>query len=349
MKIGVITFHWAANYGAVLQAYALCSYLNSLGHEAEIINYFPPKYKKTVLRAFLTRHVTSIPQRIRDISKQKKIENFRKNNMKRTEYFSSGNIIKAKAPVYDCYICGSDQIWNMSFLRYGERKRTYTYFLDFAPENKVLASYAASFGTTQYADDLKDDLKQKLQRFDFISVREETGINILSELGFRNVCIVPDPTILLTKNYYEKFVKVLDREKDYAYSYMLHGRENDADMIFSNLSNKGISIVSCDNNGVENWLTDIYYCKFVVTNSFHGVVFSVIFEKPFAAVLIKGSGMNDRIITFLKKIGLQDRIFDGDTAILDKSIDWKQVSKRLQEYRSIGCDYINQILSYKKG
>lgn len=349
MKIGIVTFHWATNYGAVLQAYALSSYLNSLGNETEIIDYYPLKYKKNIISAFMTRHLQAIPRRIKEIGKEKKIEEFRKRNLKRTKYYSSENQLKMKAPVYDCYICGSDQIWNMSFLRYGERKKTYVYFLSFAPADKILASYAASFGTTAYAEDLKKDIINKLQRFDFISVREATGLKIVKDLGFSNACVVPDPTLLLKKEDYKKFIRNSRIKHKYAYAYMLHGKDKDADDVFTYLKNNNISVIPCDNGGVENWLTDIYYSELVVTNSFHGVVFSILFERPFVAVLIKDSGMNDRIITLLDKLGLLDRIFDGNLKIIDKPIDWEMVSEHLSDYRSIGCNYINRILSYKKG
>lgn len=347
MKIGIITFHWATNYGAVLQAYALYTYLKNLGNDVEVINYYPPKYKKNIFSAVVTYHIKSITKRIKDVKKEREIEKFRIKNLKRSAYYPSGERLKRSETIYDCYICGSDQIWNMSFLKYGERKRTYTYFLDFAPGEKILASYAASFGSEKYAEDLKQDIKQQLRRLDFISVREETGLKIVNELGFDKACIVPDPAILLTPEHYTNFVELNKRKNGYVYSYMLHGRDNDAEILFDYLKGKGVAVVR-GAGSVEDWLTDIYYSQIVITNSFHGVVFSVIFEKPFVALLIDGSGMNDRIITLLNTLDLSDRIFNNDISIIDKPIDWKKVSQKLHEYRGAGIDFLDKVLAYKK-
>ncbi len=347
MNIGIITFHWAANYGAVLQAYALSEYLTQSGNTAEIINYYPKRYKKNILNAFATRHISAIAKRVKEISKERKIEPFRKKYLKLTKYFKSNKeLLKAKQN-FDCYVCGSDQIWNESFLCFGERKKTYSYFLNFAPDDKIIASYAASFGTAEYKEELKPDIKKYLSRFDFISVRENTGLDILNGIGINTGCVVPDPTLLLKKSDYEKLL-LKNKKGKYDFVYMLHGKDSDANDLIKCENDKGINTVLCGNIGIEEWLTDIYYANHVITNSFHGTVFSIIFEKPFTAILIEGSGMNDRIITLLGKLGLQDRIYTGDTSITEKTIDWENTAEKLNEYRSIGYDYINKILNYKK-
>lgn len=348
MKIGVLTFHWATNYGAVLQAYALCKYLSDLGHEVKIIDYYPTRYKKNVIRAFFTRHIKLIPTRLKDIKKEKQIEKFRINNFDRTKHYSSFCNLEKQTQQFDCYICGSDQIWNMSFLKHGEGKKTYTYFLGFVHDEKIIASYAASFGTEYIPDDLKEDITKLLQRFDFISVRERTGLKIVNELGFYNACIVPDPTILLRRKEYEQFIKHYKKEKNYAFAYILHRREKDAIKIYQYLKKRDIAIVHCNNSGVYEWLTEIYNSKMVITNSFHGIVFSILFEKPFVAILIEGSGMNDRIITLLDEVGLSNRIFNGNIDIINEKINWRNVTEKIDNYRQIGISYIDQILSYKK-
>ncbi len=347
MNVGVITFHWATNYGAVLQAYALSEYLNKSGNAAEIIDYYPRRYKKNIVNAFATRHISAIAKRVKEISKERKIETFRKKHLKLTRYFKSNKELLNERLNFDCYICGSDQIWNKSFLCSGERKKTYSYFLNFAPDDKIIASYAASFGVTKYKDELKSDIKKYLSRFDFISVRENTGLDILNDIGINIGCVVPDPTLLLKKNDYEKLLLENKKEK-YDFVYMLHGKDSDANDLIKYEADKGISTVLCGNIGIEEWLTNIYYANHIITNSFHGVVFSIIFEKPFTAILIEGSGMNDRIITLLDKLGLQNRIYTGDTSITEKAVDWKNTANKLNEYRSIGYDYINKILNYKK-
>ncbi len=348
MKIGIITFHWATNYGAVLQAYALSKYLTNIGAEARIINYYPKRYKKNIINAFKTRHISSIPGRIKEISKEKQIASFRERQLNMTQYYSTNRQLLNSDFKFDCYMCGSDQIWNESFLMGGERKKTYSYFLNFAPDDKTIASYAASFGTMQYNEHLKTDLKKYLSRFDFISVRENSGINILHDVGIDNACVVPDPTMLLTKEAYEKFVIGNSRNYKYNFVYMLHGKLNDISDIIDYLHQKGESTEISANEGIEEWLSNIYYAEHIITNSFHGIVFSIIFQRPFTAVLIDGSGMNDRIITLLDKFELSDRIYRNNKEISEKAIDWKQTEYKLKEYRDVGIKYISEILKYHK-
>lgn len=347
MNVGIMTFHWAANYGAVLQAYALSEYLTQRGNDVKVIDYYPRRFKKNLVNAFATRHISAIAERVREISKEKNIAPFRKKYLKLTRYFKSNKELSEGKLEFDCCICGSDQIWNESFLCSGERKKTYSYFLNFAPDDKIIASYAASFGVAKYRDELKSDIKKYLNRFDFISVRENTGLDILKDIGINIGCVVPDPTLLLKKNDYEKFL-IESRKEKYDFVYMLHGKDDDANDLIKYENNKGVDTVACGNISIEEWLSDIYYANHIITNSFHGTVFSIIFERPFTAILIEGSGMNDRIITLLDKLELSDRIYTGDTGITEKPIDWENTKKRLNEYRSIGYDYIDKILNYKK-
>ena len=344
MRIGIITFHWATNYGAVLQSYALCRYLSDLGNNVQLIDYYPRKYKKTIPTSFMTKHLKLIPGRLKEISKEKQIEKFREKYLKRTEYFSSRK--KLASLDFDCYICGSDQIWNESFIQYAERGMTYAYFLDFAKNDKILASYAASFGTERYNEMLKPYVKKHLQRLDFVSVRENTGLDILADMGIEDACIVPDPTLLLAKEDYEKLLVKNKNENKYNFIYMLHGRLSDAEQIAKSLDTA--ENIICDNIGIEEWLTNIYYAEHIVTNSFHGTVFSILFEKPFTVALIKKSGMNDRLITLLSRLGLENRISADNSKAIDEPIDWESVREKLDAFRQKGYNYLAQIINSEK-
>jgi len=345
MKIGILTFHWAANYGAVLQAYALQKTLENLGNDVQIIDYYPERYKKNILYAFKTRHLNVIPQRFLEVKKEKKIEIFRKKCFNRSKYYKSDDDLKNANLDYDLVICGSDQIWNESFLRCGEGKKTYTYFLDFVKEGTKKASYAASFGTESYDEKLREDLGKMLKSFDFISVREKTGLDILKSVGIEDGCVVPDPTLLLDEAEYKNHVNSVDEACKNAFVYMLHGKDKDAKVLIEHASGNGFEINRCKDVAVDEWLSGIYNSNIVITNSFHGIVFSIIFKRPFAAILINGSGMNDRISTLLQKLDLSDRIFDGDLSVIDKSIDWENVCEKLDAFKKEGLDYINSILN----
>ena len=343
MKIGIITFHWATNYGAVLQAYALAKVLKEQGADVEIIDYYPKKYKKTYFNAVRTSHIRSIKRRIKDVSKDKVIEWFRKKYFIRTPYYHSNKQLKEKLLEYDCYICGSDQIWNMSYILHGEYKKTFVYFLEFAPKGKILASYAASFGAKECDKSLKDGIKKQLMKFDFISVRENTGVDIIKDMGINDVCVVPDPTLLLEESDYEELITDV-KQVSGNFVYILHNKYNDASDIVDYLKSKDEQIYYSDSESVQQWLANIKNAKRVITNSFHGIVFSILFKKQFLALLIKGSGMNDRLLTLLEKLGLEDRIYNGDLSVIDKPIEWTTVENNLREYKKTGFDYINKIV-----
>ncbi len=348
MLIGILTFHWATNYGAVLQAYALQTAIRKHGAEAIIIDYYPKRLKPGFAGCFCTRHPTKIPENILHFIKEKKIERFRRDKLITTEYCEDSRQINKLQYSFDCYISGRAPLWHEGFTRAGSNRMNFVYFLDFVPADRIIASYAASFGAAEYPDDLLEGVKKNLERFDFLSLRESGGLALVQALGLENACLVPDPTLLLEKSDYEPLIKRQKSSGNYAFSYMLHGKENDARELLEAIRAKKVNIISSSVDGITDWLSHIYYSDIVITNSYHGIVFSIIFEKPFVAILIDKSGMNDRIITLLNRLGLQDRIYCGDTSVISRSIAWDSVLTKLRAFRDDGELYIGKILSYKK-
>lgn len=349
MLIGILTFHWATNYGAVLQTYALQTALRKYGAQATVIDYYPKRLKPSFAGCFYTRHQKKIKKNILQYIKEKRIERFRRSRLHRTAYCRDSRKINELENNFDCYICGSDQVWNEWFVRKGNKRTDFVYFLDFVPADKIIASYAASFGTAEYPADLLPEVRKNLERFDFLSLRENSGLELVRTLGFENACLVPDPTLLLEKDDYKQLINRNEpKRRRYAFSYILHDRENDAKALLEAISENNIDIRSCAAGGISDWLSCIYYSDIVITNSFHGIVFSIIFEKPFVAILIKKSGMNDRIITLLSRLGLENRIYRGDASVISENIDWNIVAPKLEAFRNEGKRYIQRILSYKK-
>lgn len=350
MKIGILTFHWSTNYGAVLQTYALKKACEKYNTEVSVINYYPKHYKKRFVKIFLTRHLSVVKNRLIELPKEKNIEKFRAKYFNRTRYYESNAELRECLPQFDCYISGSDQIWNMSFTEFGEKKKTFTYFLDFVPDDKIIAAYAASFGTEKCKEDLRDDIADKLRRYDFISLRESTGVEIVKNLGIKQSSLVPDPTLLLKQEDYIKLTDDCVKKGKYAFLYILHNRKKDARELIKAAKDIDCKIISSTKEEVEEWLGNIRNAEIVITNSFHGVVFSIVFEVPFVALLIRGSGsgMNDRIITLLEKLGLEDRIYRGDTGIIQKPIEWENVREKLSLYRNCGYEYLDEILNVNK-
>lgn len=360
MKIGIITFHWATNYGAVLQAYALQTYLAQYGHDVKVIDYIPYTFEKKLVNCFITKQPWRIPSNLLEYLKELKLNAFRTKHLNLSRRYHSAEDLQRNPPTYDVYICGSDQIWNPSFTAVGEGKITLNYFLDFGPANVTRVAYAASFGCNQYPEDLLRCVAPVVSKFNAVSVRENSGCQIAYKMGVANVSLMPDPTLLLQANDYEGLLLSPRKIKNnYSFFYALHAGQETIKEIknyFSNHLRRHIIDAGSQRIGIEDWLTFIKNSDFVVTNSYHGVVFSIIFRKPFIAVPVEGvmSGMNDRIYTLLEKIGLQVRMLGCQDEnrindILTQTIEWEEVDKRIASLRKEAFLFFEKGLNNSSG
>lgn len=347
-KIATITFHWATNYGAVLQAYALQQYLIQCNYQTEIINYLPSRVR-------ISQKLMSVLNR--DFSffkKEKRINEFRKNEMLLTsKKFGTNKALHKCADKYSAVICGSDQIWNETFTLFAEGKPTLSYYLNFVGENTKKIAYAVSFGTSKLREQVKEIVGPQASTFDSVSVRENSGKEILSELGVSSTVVV-DPTLLLRKESYEALLeKRKAPETSKVFSYIIQKNQTNAEKIsdyisakFGKKQNKNVYGIDC---GIYDWLYNIKNSEFVVTNSFHGVVFSIIFHTPFIAVAVENSRMNDRIYTLLSALGLESRIVDKfDEALVDgiinTEIDWENTENKLDALRKSSAEFLMEAL-----
>lgn len=358
MKVGIITFHWATNYGAVLQAYALQTYLLKRGHDVQIINYTPYTGEKSLAKCFKTMRPWLIHHNLLDYLKECRFSQFRKRFLNLSQSYSSYEFLKKDPPRYDVYICGSDQIWNPTFTKEGEGKFTPSYFLDFGGPNVSRIAYAVSFGCVQYPLDLLRNISPLMARFDAISVRENSGKTIMQEAGLKNILVMPDPTLLMEAKDYEALISSRSgTEGKYNFFYMLHSGQNLARNLKRYISQKSknriidAGITSHAVIGIEKWLGLIKSASMVVTNSYHGMIFSILFKKPFIVALAQGRqvGMNDRVTTLLSALGLEDRIvedFNGKLIddILEKQIDWAITDNRIETLRKNADLFFGSIL-----
>lgn len=349
MKVGILTFHWATNYGAVLQAYALQEYLTEQGHVVDIINYKPKQYdfswKQLVLhpRLLLSFHRILVAQ-----SKEQKIESFRLKYLNRTERIYTQDNAICIVKKYDVLISGSDQILNPFFTLRGEGRNTSIYYLNFPQLQCLKIGYAVSFGCIQYPKNAEITAKQYIQAFDSIGVREKTGIGILSQLGFsKKNTIVPDPTVLKGKSLFDK-IEICDyfSQGDYVCVYMLRRKLN------VTIPGKIIYIDELhESYAMEEWLGLIRHSKCLVTNSYHGMIMAILFHVPFVVDIEKGSemGMNDRFYTILSYLGLMNRIVNGNfnELVENSDISWQVIDTKLESFRNLGVDFLNQII-YKE-
>lgn len=362
MKIGVVTFWYGNdNYGMILQCWALQHYLKSLGHDAFIIKYNPigsplKRFVKNIISDIIyivspnQRHILKEQRKQLQVQynhdKLRDFEGFRKNKLSFSEkvYYNMYSIRK-KYPKADVYIAGSDQIWKSS-LKYWS---TQGFFLDFGPSDVRRVAYAPSFGMKEYPKEELGLLSIYLKKFDAISCREQDGVNICHEAGFKAARVL-DPTFLLSSVDYSSIVaeKIYS---DYIFIYSLNIADS-SDIYYDSLKCCNICkniivtpasgyIPSCEVLGrdvtykyakPQEWLSLIKHANMVVTSSFHGIVFSIIFNKKFAFVPIKGpySSSNNRVLDILHDLELEYAIVncpEDYDRIAKTDFDWANVNK----------------------
>jgi hypothetical protein len=223
---------------------------------------------------------------------------------------------------------------------------TSVYYLSFVGEVRKI-SYAASFGSSKIKLEMVNYIKPFLQRFDVISMRENSGVQIIKNLGLE-ASLVCDPTLLYGSVLYEKIAKHGVIDENTLFSYILHGKSHVADQVIQYVEN----ILKIDNkdsisNSIEEWLGKICDSVFVVTNSFHCAVFSIIFHTPFAVVSVSGFDMGDRLFTLLNAVGLSNRYVQSTEELKSinlTEIDWDDVDRRRQEYSDVSWDFLKKNL-----
>lgn len=360
MKVCIITIHFGVNHGSALQAFALTEYLNELGYDASIIDYIPERYnawnsikvKKYPLLVKLFYYLLTLPSRH---FKRKIFEKFLFENVNLTKRYNNRDELISNPPNADVYIAGSDQIWNKEYNGEGE----YSYFLPFVKDGKKRIAYAASFGRSKIFQKEKEEIMPYLRRFDHISVREDSGLNILEQCGIKNGVHVIDPTLLLTKERWRKLssnniiddkyllIYVMDHkyEKLIAYGEQIARRLNLKIYVvcFKKVKDKKID-VCLSNIGPKEFLNLFDNASYVVSNSYHGVIFSINFGKQFIAVA--KDRYNARIESILKLMHLEDR-FIYDEFNLEKAIEtinYENVTIYLDKEREKSAKFLKESL-----
>lgn len=336
MNIGIMTFHWATNYGAVLQAFALKTYLekNIPNANVFVIDYYPTKYEKKLKNALRVKSLKALRRNLRDIEKDKKISSFRK-RLNLTQRFLSVDALRNSGMQMDILIAGSDQIWNQSYTMLGEGKPTSAYYLDFQPTAKKIA-YAASFGCERLAPEVVNYIRPLLTAFDALSVRENTGKAIISSMGL-SANLVCDPTLLIGTEDFDTFAESIVCEP-YIASYFIRTQTKSTLQFVERLadqldSSQNLRVI--DNCSVEQWVGSIKAASYLITNSYHGVVFACKYHVPFFVLIEEGKlkGMNDRFNTLLNRLGLQQRMITKQCdlkTLKNMEINWSDIDKRLE-------------------
>lgn len=365
MKVGLLTFHSAHNYGAVLQAYATQEVVKSLGHEIELIEYCPPYlikqrifpgFKNTSVslkaKLFLDAAICLLPR-----SKRRNgFENFiaSKLNLSKQKY---GSKPFAANEAYDAFIMGSDQIWNISLTKGFDP----IYWGDFATKKDALKiSYAASMSNYLLNDLQKQMLNKLLQNFNSISVREEELADYLSKGFAIETATVLDPTFLLSMDKWKLIGKKPKINKKYVLVYSVDLRD-DAVRIASEIAKKINAVVieltmGIDKNALlnqyqtaspEEYVGLFEHADFVVSSSFHGTAFSIIFNKPFYSVA-HGNDKDSRQKTILNNLGLSARLINKKDSPDYQEIDYTNANAEMEKMRAKSIAFLKDSLTLQR-
>ena len=336
MRIGIITMHKVLNCGSALQAYALQRKLQQMGYESEIIDYkYEDKGGRKSLKASITAFIRNALFGFPESRMKRKFKAFYRQNLALTkESYNRESIVK-NPPQYGLYIAGSDQVWNPRFI--GD---DVNFLLAFAPPEARRISYASSIAAVGLDEDSKEIFSRQLSRFSAISVRERSGAAIIKELTGKDARVCCDPTLLLGREDWdvlaarskyrinEKYILV------YALSYMFDPFPQIYGIVDKVQKTLGLKVIFLQGRakdvfrpgskliksaGPEDFAFLFKHAEFVITTSFHGAAFALIYDKPLIGVVDSHSASDSRIRSLLEEVSAGDSVYDyRDTPELDR-------------------------------
>lgn len=337
-RVGIITYHRHNNYGAVLQAYALQKKIESMGYYSEIIDY---QYKKNIWSLKKLRckgiklYIMGIIGPITRIPRYKKFSEFRK-MMKLSPKYKKNDLYKVNKR-YDICISGSDNIWNTDINGFDK-----SYFLDFIKDNYKKRSYASSFGSDKIDSNLEEEYGELLKNYTILGVREESGAKLIKKISNKNAYVVADPTFLISYEEWNKLLIEPNEKKHYMLAYQLVpskyfvenvkriSKEEKLPVIYISFPMGGYVKSKCKLwIGPREWLGYIKNADIIVTDSFHGMMFSIIFKKQFYVILTQ---LSTRIENILKKLKLKNRIIDKQGKRDKSDIDYTKCENDKQDF-----------------
>ena len=366
MRIGILTQPIHTNYGGILQAFALQTILTRLGHEVYIIN----RDNRTWLWLFLHRCIRFYydltgrdyvcPMNGELVILQRNLSKFINKELHLTKRVNTSNALRqlCKELYLKGYVVGSDQVWRPKY-----SPNIGNYFLDFTTgENVKRVAYAASLGTDNWAFTKSETIKCKnlTQKFNGISVREESAVKLCRKNLEVDAIHVLDPTMLLEAVDYAKFCTESQKVNGELFAYFLDDNSQKRKLLLqiskqtqmkpffcmppqkATTRNLKLSPADCVFPGIDQWINSFVNAKMVVTDSFHGCVFSIIFNKPFWVCGNQSRG-NARFNSLLSLFSLQNRLIDCDDTQhidMDTPVDWKLVNERITQLRAMSLKFL---------
>ena len=372
MKIAIMTQPLHNNYGGNLQNYALQKVLKDMGHQPVTIDRhkaIPLRsklklgYFKRLMFYFLGRGER--PEFKYYFSKRheaylrEEISRFIDAYINKTPRLYSDSQVQAafSSNQFDAVVVGSDQCWRPIY-----SPNIYSYFLDFLQQEARIKkiAYAASFGTDEweYSPKQTERCKHLIQQFDLVTVREKAAVNLVRDKLEKNAHFVLDPTLLLTREDYEELFKAhnLPHNKG-VYTYILDQADWKNEVVKTVTSKLGLEHYSSQHDekkpkhkipSIESWIKGFADADFVITDSFHGTVFSIIFNKPFISLVNVKRGAS-RFESILGELGLSERLISGFdkkkvVTLSQKAIDYHDVNQMLIALRNMSKDLLNKYL-----
>ena len=356
-RTGILTLSSAENYGAVLQSFSLCKFLNDNFSETEIINFTPKfiigrypfldidtlKWHR-IIKSFI-KSLFYLPIRL---LKKLRFAKFRKINC---NYSKSKYLKIFNNDCYNQYIVGSDQVFNLELTGYEKE-----FFLPHIKDSNKKATYAASLGVSKLDGNQQKILKEGLQSFSHISIREKTGKELLKKI-LPNMEITQsiDPVFLTDKKMYESISRKRLFPKKYILIYTFKAfdlayqiakqidKNTNIVYIDEKIRNKKRDVTNAIGVGPKEFLSLIRFAEHIVTDSFHGTAFSIIFNKEFTTIPYKGT--ESRLTDMLSSFSLEKRIAYSLKDLNIDKINYDRVNKQLKEIVRNSYDYFNSIYS----
>lgn len=375
MKVAILTQPLGHNYGGLLQAFALQKHLKDQGHEVETLDRRAPEQPLNAARnycvntaKFLLGRISTVPTRGKQAVMYEELESFRDRHLSLSPRITSERAMRDyyRPLSFDAFVVGSDQVWRP---RYSPALGNF--FLDFLDDIDSSArrlSYAASFGVDEweFTPEATVRCRDLLTRFDAVSVREQSGVELCERHLGRSAEFIPDPTFLLEREDYEAVIdsNSAPDNRGKVLSYVLDTQASKQQIVarvvesldrshFTVKPRKSLTEVrranfsECLYPGFDAWLQGFRDASFVVTDSFHGTVLSILFNKPFISVGNRIRGLS-RFHSLLSRFGLQDRLAEHADEITPKrlqaDIDWKSVDRIRQTQQALGQQFLNDNL-----
>lgn len=366
--VGIITIHRIANYGSLLQVFALQRKLQEMGYSVIVIDYVPDR-----LRLFNLAKKTNHKQPLKTLAICAKFIIHFRSSLRIAKFidrylittprrYHSNNDLKKFPPAAKTFLTGSDQVWNSSHNTCIDK----AFFLDFVPDNRKRVSFAASFGRENVENSEVNVIKKYLSKFHKISVREKSAVNLLLNADFKDVSQHLDPVFLITKEQWQSFFpqqsQINNPKRKYVVIYEVNNEnieplmENarkiaslkNLEIHFIKTTQKSKQLDECDklylNLSPFEFVEVINNAEYVISGSFHGAAFSIILNKTFFIVYPKH--FSTRLINILEIFNLTDRVITkySNLEAMMKPISYAEVNKQIIKENFKAVEYLKQVL-----